>query len=385
MTQAIQIITGATLFNGAEFLYNHAILIKGEIIAKILPEYQLNINDYPEAKLLKFDGGTISAGFIDIQVNGGGGILLNNQPSVEGIKTIMAGHRKFGTTAMLPTLMSDRFEVMQQAVKAVSQAIEQNVAGIIGLHLEGPFFSMNRRGVHQAQMIREPDEAAFNLYKSFKAGVLMVTLAPEHAPKNYIKRLRNENILVYAGHSDGSYEQMQAALKEGLSGFTHLHNAMTPITAREPGVVGAALEDEDSFVGLILDDIHVAAATAKITINAKKQGKVCIITDAMSSVGTEDNSFELYGETILVKNGKCQNSEGSLAGSALDMAGAVRHCHNSLGFPLAEALRMASIYPATALGLEKQMGLVVEGYQADLVHLNTDLMVTQTAIRGQWE
>ncbi|MBL1420398.1 MAG: N-acetylglucosamine-6-phosphate deacetylase [Alphaproteobacteria bacterium] len=378
-----QIISGATIFNGNEFLDDHLLVVCDEKITEII--HKNNYNKIAEdAEHIEFNGGILTAGFIDIQVNGGGGILLNDEPSVAGMKAIIAAHRKFGTTAMLPTLISDSSEKMQVAVNAANQALEQGISGMVGLHLEGPYFNIARKGVHLPAMIRDVDNGVAELYKTLKNGVLMVTLAPEKVPAGFIKDLTDAGILVYCGHSDGTYEQIQAALGEGLCGFTHLFNAMSPMLNREPGVVGAALEDEETFVGIILDNQHVAKATAKVAINAKKRGKMCIITDAMPPVGAVSPHFELYGEAIQVKDSYCITDAGTLAGSALDMATAVRNCHKILGFELGETLRMASLYPANALRLGHKIGQLKTGLQADIVHLDDDLFVTRTAVKGDW-
>lgn len=378
-----QIISGASIFNGEEFLADHILIVDNGRIDKIIAKD--DFKELPETyDNIKFNGGILTAGFVDIQVNGGGGILLNDEPNVEGIKAIIAAHRKFGTTAMLPTLISDSNEKMQAAVEAANLAIEQNVLGVLGLHLEGPYFNLARKGVHLASMIRPIDDGVTALYKSLKNGVLMVTLAPEAVPIGFVKQLTDAGILVYAGHSDATYEQIQTALGEGLCGFTHLFNAMSPMLSRAPGVVGAALEDDDSFIGMILDNQHVAKATAKVAIKAKKRGKICLITDAMPPVGTDLAGFELYGEAIRVKDSYCITDDGILAGSALDMATAVRNCHKNFGVELDETLRMASLYPATALGLENNIGQLKVGLQADIVHLDDELHVTRTAIQGNW-
>lgn len=384
--QITQILSGATIFDGVDFINDHILLVVGGKISQIIKKSEFYESDiaYKDAEHIHFNGGILTAGFVDIQVNGGGGVLLNDQPNVGGIKTIIAAHRKFGTTAMLPTLISDTVEKMQQAVAAANQALLENVDGMLGLHMEGPYFNIERKGVHLPTMIRPVDDGIADLYKSLKNGVLMVTLAPEKVPTGFIKDLSECGILVYAGHSDGTYEQLQLAIEEGLQGFTHLFNAMSPLTNRQPGMVGAALENDDTFVGLIVDIKHVAAASAKIAIHAKKRGKICLVTDAMPPVGTDDLSFELYGETVMVRGDTCYTAEGTLAGSALDMSAAMRNCHKILNVPLDESLRMASLYPATALGLEAKIGQLKSGFQADIVHLDDELFVTCTAVKGNW-
>lgn len=379
----IQLLSGARIFDGQQILDQHVIVVVDDKINKIIAENEIG-NGFNGAERIEFDGGLLTAGFVDIQVNGGGGVLLNDTPTIEGIKAIIAAHRKFGTTSMLPTLISDSFDKMKTVVAVADQALATGMDGIVGLHLEGPYFNVDRKGVHLESMIRPVDEGVEALYKSLKNGVLMVTLAPEKVPAGFIADLVDSDILVYAGHTDATYEQIQVALAEGLSGFTHLYNAMSPLMNREPGVVGAAMEDEGTFAGLILDGKHLALASAKIAINAKKQGKICLVTDAMPPVGSDDTSFQLYGEIIEVKDGVCATADGTLAGSALDMATAVRNCCLKLGVSLEESLRMASLYPATALGLEDKIGQLKPTLRADVVHLDDELYVTKTMVKGVW-
>ncbi|NRB13491.1 MAG: N-acetylglucosamine-6-phosphate deacetylase [Rhizobiales bacterium] len=386
-SQNKQIICGKAIFNGQDILPDHALKVTDGVIESLSPIAEL---DLAQAKsdgwqVVEFNDGLLTAGFIDFQVNGGGGVLLNDQPTEQGLAAIIKAHRKFGTTSMLPTMISDTFEKMQTVVDATNRALNQNMPGLLGLHLEGPYFNIMRKGVHLPAMIRPIDDGVLELYKSLKNGILMVTLAPEQAPKGFIGQLRDAGILVYAGHTDATYEQIQTALAEGLSGFTHLYNAMSPLANREPGVVGAAIEDDDSFAGLILDNQHVANASAIIAIRAKKRGKICLVTDAMSPVGTNGENFKLYGQDISVKDDTCFTQQGTLAGSALDMASAVRNCHLGLGIELTESLRMASKYPADALGLSQKLGQLQPGFRADIVHLDPKLMPTQTAVNGQWD
>lgn len=381
-----QILTGARIFDGHKFLNQHVLIVEDGKVSHILEvsTYENTNEDYRNAETIQFSGGILTAGFVDLQVNGGGGILLNETPTIDGLKAIIAAHRKFGTTSMLPTFISDTIDNMKNIIEVANRALAENVSGMVGLHLEGPYFNFDRRGVHLPSMIRPVDDGVAELYKSLKNGVLMVTLAPEKVPNGFISDLVKANILVYAGHSDATYEQIKFALAEGLNGFTHLYNAMSPLTNREPGVVGAALDDEYTYVGLILDGKHVSSVSAKVAISAKKQGKICLVTDAMPPVGTDDDSFQLYGEKINVRDGTCITDGGTLAGSALDMATAVRNCHQDLGISLEESLKMASLYPAAALGMDHKIGQLKTGFQADIIHLNDELYVTKTSVNGNW-
>lgn len=327
-------------------------------------------------------GGWLLPGFIDAQVNGGGGVLFNNTPTVAGIAAIAAAHRRFGTTGLLPTLISDRPEVMGQAIDAVRGAIAAGVPGVLGIHLEGPYIAPARKGTHDASTFRVPGSDELALASSLDNGVTLLTLAPERVPLESIRTLADRGVVVAAGHTGATYEEIRAGLDAGVRAFTHLYNAMSPLTGREPGTVGAALDDPYSWVGIIADGVHVHPASLRLALAAKPAGKVFLVTDAMPPVGADDPSYVLYGETITAVDGVVRNAAGALAGSALDMATAVRNAVQWLGVDLAEAARMASTYPAQLLGLDAFRGHISEGSIADLVLLDDQLQVCQTWIGG---
>ena len=329
------------------------------------------------------NGGCLVPGFIDLQVNGGGGVLFNNDTSVEAIASIGRAHRTFGTTGFLPTLISDDAAVMQRAIDATRSAIAQGVPGVLGIHLEGPYLAPARRGTHDAGKFRVPDAAEIAMATSLDSGITVITLAPECVPAGTIRALVARGAIVCAGHSAASYEEVRGGLAAGITGFTHLYNAMTPLQGREPGVVGAALEDADSWVGVIVDGVHVHPASLKVAIAAKPQGKVLLVTDAMPMVGGATPSFDLYGETITAVDGVVRNAAGALAGSALDMTSAVRNTVRLLGLSLDEACRMASQYPAEFLGLGGERGRIAPGYRADLVLLDAEVNVRRSWIGGR--
>ena len=338
-----------------------------------------------DADCIDLQGGALVPGFIDAQVNGGGGVLFNNTPSVEGIRAIARAHRRFGTTGLLPTLISDRVEVMRGAVGAVRDAIAQRVPGVLGIHLEGPYLAPARKGTHDAGMFRVPDADEITLATSLDNGVTLLTLAPEQLPPQTLAALLARGAIVAAGHTAASYDQARAGLDAGIRGFTHLYNAMSPLLGRDPGTVGAALEDRDSWCGIIVDGVHVHAASLRVALAAKPRGKLFLVSDAMPMVGADDPSFTLYGETITAVDGVVRNADGALAGSALDMAGAVRNTVRLLGLPLEEAARMASCYPAQFLGLGDRHGRIAPGYAADFVLLDDALDVRATWIAGAME
>ena len=328
-------------------------------------------------------GGWLLPGFIDAQVNGGGGVLFNNTPTMEALGAIARAHRRFGTTGLLPTLISDDAGVMEQAIAATQQAIAQGVPGILGIHLEGPYLAPSRKGTHDAGKFRVPDMDEIAMATSLGNGVTLITLAPERVPEQTIRELVAHGAVVVAGHTAATYEEARAGLDAGLRGFTHLYNAMSPLQGREPGAVGAALEDADSWCGVIVDGVHVHPASLRVALAAKTRGKIFLVTDAMPMVGADDPAFVLYGETITAKDGVVRNAAGALAGSALDMATAVRNSVNLIGLPLEEAARMASAWPAEFLGLGETHGSIAPGYAADLVLMDAELHVVQTWIGGQ--
>lgn len=337
------------------------------------------------AEQVDLGGGWLLPGFIDAQVNGGGGVLFNNTPDVESLRTLAAAHRRFGTTALLPTLISDDVQVMRTAIEATRQAITAGVPGVIGIHLEGPYIAPARKGTHDANKFRVPDADEIAMAASLDNGVTLLTLAPERVPLDSIRALVERGVIVAAGHTAATYEEARAGLEAGIRGFTHLYNAMSPLTGREPGAVGAALEDRGSWVGIIADGVHVHPASLRVALATKPQGKVMLVTDAMPPVGADSPSYELYGEVITAVDGVVRNAAGSLAGSALDMATAVRNAVDLLGLTLEEAARMASRYPAQFLNVDDRLGEIAEGYQADLVLLDDALQVRATWIAGERE
>jgi len=316
-------------------------------------------------------------------VNGGGGALFNDDPSVATIRTIGAAHRRFGTTAFLPTLISEDFTVIARAIKAVREAISSGVPGVAGVHIEGPFINEARRGVHDSAKIRDLDARDIALLSSLGTGRTLVTLAPEMTTPATLRHLAREGVVLSAGHTDGTFDEVSAALKNGVRGVTHLFNAMSPLHHREPGAAGAALADPDCWCGLIVDGQHVHPAVLKIALAAKRADRFMLVTDAMPSVGSDRDSFMLHGRRVHVKDGICVDEAGTLAGSSIDMATSVRNCVQMLGLPLERAARMASTYPAQFLGLEGDMGRIAAGQRANLVALDAKLRVRTTWIDGE--
>ncbi len=328
-------------------------------------------------------GQLLLPGFIDSQVNGGGGVLFNDAPSVESIRAIGRAHRRFGTTGFLPTLISTDLDIMTRAIAAVRGAIEAGVPGVLGIHIEGPYLSLARKGVHDPAKLRELDASALGLLTSLRGGRTLVTLAPEVTTPQIIEKLVAAGVVVSAGHTNATYAEISIALRHGLTGFTHLFNAMSQLTGREPGAVGAALEDPTSWCGIIVDGAHTDPVVLRIALRCKPHDRFMLVTDAMPSVGTNNDSFELQGRRIIVSGSTCLDEDGRLAGSNIDMATCVRNAISMLGLSLPEAVHMASRGPAEFLGLAHDTGRIAPGLRADLVLADEGLNVLETWIAGR--
>lgn len=372
------VISGARILARGQWLDDHALVIEGQSIAAILPRDEVATS----APVHHLNGGMIVPGFVDTQVNGGGGILFNDSPTVEGIARIAEAHRRFGTTALLPTLISDDLDVVACGIEAVDAAILAGVPGIVGIHIEGPFLNRDKRGIHDGSKIRPLDAEAVELICSLKHGVTLVTLAPECVERGLIARLVSHGVIVAAGHSDATYDDVASAAEEGLSGATHLFNAMSQFGSREPGLVGAAL-DLKLTCGLIADGHHVHPASLRVAFRAHGANRLMLVTDAMPSVGQADKAFTLGGVQVGFESGALRGPDGTLAGSDLDMAQAVRNAVDLMDIDLVDASQMASGTPARFLGIEGSCGELAPGMRADIVYLDGESRPVSTWIAGE--
>lgn len=373
-------LTNARALTPHGFRDRQTVVLRDGIIEAVTDDHAC---DRSVVSFRNLNGQLLVPGFIDIQVNGGGGVMFNDTPTVEGIRAIGAAHRAYGTTGFMPTLITDNLDAVANAIAAIDAAIEARVPGLLGVHIEGPFLNAEKKGVHDASKFRVLDRTAIALLSSLRHGKTMITLAPETTSPELIQELAATGVIVAAGHSNATYEQLREALDAGVSGFTHLFNAMSPLESRAPGVVGAALDDDRSWCGLIVDGHHVHPAALRVAVASKPRGRCLLITDAMSSVGATEKSFELDGLAITVADGICVTADGTLAGSDLDMAAAVRNASSMLELDKAEALRMASEYPAEALGLGAELGRIEAGYRANLVQMDQEMNVVETWIDGR--
>ena len=328
-------------------------------------------------------GDLLLPGFIDVQVNGGGGRLFNEDPSVETVGIMAAAHRRFGTTGLLPTLISDDLSVVRKGIAAVEDAIEAGVPGILGIHIEGPFLSRARRGIHLASMLQDFDDRLLEMVASARRGKVIVTVAPECVTPSQITGLVQAGAVVCAGHSDADYETVKAAINAGASGFTHLFNGMSQLTNRAPGMVGAALEDRSTYAGIIIDGYHLHPASFRVALNAKGADRLMLVTDAMAAAGSEEREFTLQGRTISREGQRLVNEDGVLAGSTLTMVEAVANAIEQGQISLPTAVQMASLTPAHFLGLQDETGAIAPGLRADLVVVRADFSVVSSWIGGE--
>jgi N-acetylglucosamine-6-phosphate deacetylase len=378
MSESIpQAVTAAHVFDGAVVHEDAAVVIEGVAIRAVMPRSELP-GDIPVRAFP--DSIWLAPGFIDLQVNGGADILFNDAPTVESIAAIAAAHRRFGTTALLPTFISDTPEKMQAAIEAVQASLDAQPS-VLGIHLEGPFLSPLKAGVHDLRALRAPSAADRARLTSTRRGEMLMTLAPEQVPQGFVAQLTQAGIHVALGHSMATYAQTRQAMADGITGFTHLFNAMRPLASREPGPIAAALESPDAWFSLIVDGVHVDPAMLRLALRGA--GHPVLVTDAMPPVGGRRSSFDLYDQVITVEGGRCARPDGTLAGAVLDMASAVRNCVRLLELPLAQALCFASTNPANAIGLGNVLGRLAPGYRADLVAVDASRVeVVETWVAG---
>jgi N-acetylglucosamine-6-phosphate deacetylase len=360
-------------------VHGRTVLLSGARIEALVDPYDSRCSGSEQVDL---EGGLLLPGFIDVQVNGGGGVLFNEEPSTESIRAIGAAHRRFGTTGFLPTLISDDLDTIERAIGAVQSCLDAGTPGVLGIHIEGPFLNWARRGVHDPKHLRVLDTGWVSLVSRLRGGRTVLTLAPEMTTPDLIAKLASAGVLVCAGHSEATFAQTGAAIAHGLRGFTHLFNAMSRLEAREPGIVGAALYDDDTWCGIIVDGHHVDPVMLKLALRCKRHDRFMLVTDAMPAVGSLQSTFVLQGRTIRVVDGICRDENGTLAGTALDMGAAVRNAVALLGLNVEEAACMASRHPAEFLGMEHELGRIAPGYRANLVLMDDELQVRKTWIDG---
>ena len=374
---------GARIFDGTDEHFGAALVTEKKEILKIVPQEDVS-SDY---EIISLNQGIICPGFVDIQVNGGGGCLLNEAPSLQSLEKICDTHAKLGTTSLLPTLISDVPEITKAAQTCAIEASEKNIPSFMGLHLEGPHLATSRSGAHDKSVIKPMGKNDCLDLETLakKISKVLITVAPEAVPIEFVEQLTSAGVIVSLGHSDCTFAEAEDLVAAGATGVTHLFNAMSQFGSREPGLVGAALELGHLSAGIIADGFHVDEATIRIALRAKKSpGSIFLVSDSMATTGTTLGSFELNGRTIFRKNGRLTLENGTLAGADLDLASAVRFMVNNVGISYIDALKMATVYPSTFIGMEREIGVLKPGARADFLWLDDDLNVQSVWRAGEF-
>lgn len=373
-------LTNCKIYTGSDVLENHAVIIDGVTIHSICPESELPTG----IELRNLDGANLSPGFIDLQLNGCGGVMLNDEITAETMQIMHEANLKSGCTSFLPTLITSSDENMRQSIEAAREYHAKYENQSLGLHLEGPYLNVMKKGIHSVDYIRQSDDSMIDLICENKDLVTKVTLAPEQNDPEHIERLNKAGVVVAIGHTNATYKEARKGFEAGISFATHLFNAMTPMVGREPGVVGAIYDTPEVYAGIIADGFHVDYANIRIAHKIKGE-KLVLVTDATAPAGADMDYFIFVGKKVYYRDGKCVDENGTLGGSALTMIEAVQNTVEHVGIALDEALRMATLYPARAIGVDNKLGLIKKGMVANLAIFDRDFNVRATVVNGQYE
>lgn len=369
-------LTNCTIYTTESILVDHAVVIENDLIKAIIPTTELD----QSIKTIDLNGANLTPGFIDLQLNGCGGVMFNGAETQKTLEIMQAANLKSGTTSYLPTFITDADEGIKRALQVARDFMEKTPNEVLGLHIEGPYISVERKGIHRQEFIRKPDAEMIDLICANADIVSQVTLAPENSPMEVIKQLSDAGIVVSLGHTNATYEQATAAIKNGASFATHLFNAMTPMTGREPGVIGAVYNN-NIYAGIIVDGFHVAYENVRIS--KKIMGdKLILVTDATAPAGANIDQFDFVGTTVYYKDGKCFGADGTLGGSAVTMIESIEQSVKFVDIALDEAIRMATLYPAKAISVDNKLGSISAGKIANLAIFSNDYKVTGTVVNG---
>jgi len=372
-------LTNCTIYTTQVVLTDHAVIIENDLIKKIVSNTELDSN----IEKIDLNGANLSPGFIDLQLNGCGGVMLNGAETQETLEIMQAANLKSGTTSYLPTFITDADEGIKRILKVARNYIDKTPNEVLGLHLEGPYLSIEKKGIHRPEFIRKPDADMIDIICENSDIVSMLTLAPENSPTEVIQQLSDSNIVVSLGHSNATYAQAKEAINHGASCATHLFNAMSTITGREPGVIGA-IYDTNIYAGVIVDGFHVAYENVRISKKIMGE-KLFLVTDATAPAGANIDSFDFVGTTVYYKDGKCFGADGTLGGSAVTMIESVEQTVKFVGIELEEAIRMATLYPAKAVSVEDKLGSIEVGKIANLAVFNDSYKVNATVVNGVYK
>ncbi|OMO24773.1 N-acetylglucosamine-6-phosphate deacetylase [Vibrio lentus] len=373
-------LSNCKIYTGSDVLTDHAVVIENELIKKVCP-----ISELPEGiEVRDLDGANLSPGFIDLQLNGCGGVMLNDEITADTMQIMHKANLKSGCTSFLPTLITSSDEDMRAVITAAREYHNQYQNQSLGLHLEGPYLNVAKKGIHSVDHIRKSDSEMIELICENSDLVAKVTLAPELNDPEHIERLRKAGVVVSIGHTNATYAEARQGFESGITFATHLFNAMTPMVGREPGVVGAIYDTPEVYAGIIADGFHVDYANIRIAHKIKGE-KLVLVTDATAPAGADMEYFIFVGKKVYYRDGKCVDENGTLGGSALTMIEAVQNTVEHAGIALDEALRMATLYPATAIGVVSKLGRIKKGMVANLAVFDRDFNVKATVVNGQYE
>ncbi|MFL0894242.1 N-acetylglucosamine-6-phosphate deacetylase [Vibrio parahaemolyticus] len=373
-------LSNCKIYTGSDVLTDHAVIVENDLIQSIVPVAEL-----PKGIEVKdLNGANLSPGFIDLQLNGCGGVMLNDAITAETMQIMHEANLKSGCTSFLPTLITSSDEDMRAAISAAREYQKKYQNQSLGLHLEGPYLNVAKKGIHSVDFIRPSDDGMIDLICSNADIIAKVTLAPEQNDPEHIARLKTAGIVVSIGHTNATYAEARKGFEAGITFATHLFNAMTPMVGREPGVVGAIYDTPEIYAGIIADGFHVDYANIRIAHKIKGE-KLVLVTDATAPAGANIDHFIFVGKKVYYRDGKCVDENGTLGGSALTMIEAVQNTVEHAGIALEEALRMATLYPATAIGVEDRLGRIRKGMVANLTIFDRDFNVKATVVNGQYE
>ncbi|WP_261895194.1 N-acetylglucosamine-6-phosphate deacetylase [Vibrio cyclitrophicus] len=373
-------LSNCKIYTGSDVLTDHAVVIENELIKKVYP-----ISELPEGiEVRDLDGTNLSPGFIDLQLNGCGGVMLNDEITADTMQIMHKANLKSGCTSFLPTLITSSDEDMRAVITAAREYHNQYQNQSLGLHLEGPYLNVAKKGIHSVDHIRKSDNEMIELICENSDLVAKVTLAPELNDPEHIERLHKAGVVVSIGHTNATYAEARQGFESGITFATHLFNAMTPMVGREPGVVGAIYDTPEVYAGIIADGFHVDYANIRIAHKIKGE-KLVLVTDATAPAGADMEYFIFVGKKVYYRDGKCVDENGTLGGSALTMIEAVQNTVEHAGIALDEALRMATLYPAQAIGVESKLGRIKKGMVANLAVFDRDFNVKATVVNGQYE
>ncbi|NOI00309.1 N-acetylglucosamine-6-phosphate deacetylase [Vibrio kanaloae] len=373
-------LSNCKIYTGSDVLTDHAVVIENELIKKVCP-----ISEMPEGiEIRDLNGANLSPGFIDLQLNGCGGVMLNDEITADTMQIMHKANLQSGCTSFLPTLITSSDEDMRAVITAAREYHNQYQNQSLGLHLEGPYLNVAKKGIHNVDHIRKSDSDMIELICENSDLVAKVTLAPELNDPEHIERLHKAGVVVSIGHTNATYAEARQGFESGITFATHLFNAMTPMVGREPGVVGAIYDTPEVYAGIIADGFHVDYANIRIAHKIKGE-KLVLVTDATAPAGANMEYFIFVGKKVYYRDGKCVDENGTLGGSALTMIEAVQNTVEHAGIALDEALRMATLYPATAIGVESKLGRIKKGMVANLAVFDRDFNVKATVVNGQYE